>query len=223
MVDHEAERARDWAKGREGVWSTAGVHPHAAQHATPEALARIRGLLEQETTVVAVGECGLDFHYDHASRATQFRAFQAQIELAAETGLPLVVHARDADPEMIEHLRGDAGTVNGVLHCFTGGDALLDVALQAGWSVSFSGIVTFRGFTHHDQIRRVPDDRLLIETDAPYLAPVPRRGRRNEPAFVAHTAAVVAETRQVTVSELARLTRNNAERFFGVTCLPGEP
>ena len=135
---------------------------------------------------------GLDFHYDHASRATQVRAFQAQIELAAETGLPLVVHARDADPEMIEHLRGDAGTVNGVLHCFTGGDALLDVALQAGWSVSFSGIVTFRGFTHHDQIRRVPDDRLLIETDAPYLAPVPRRGRRNEPAFLPEVARVIA-------------------------------
>lgn len=211
----DAEAALAWAEEHDGVWSTAGVHPHAAERATPEALRRIRELLEHPR-VVAVGECGLDFHYDNAPREMQFDAFRAQIGMAADTGLSLVVHSRDADAEMIRELRGDAGAVTGVLHCFTGGDALLDAALAADWYVSFSGIATFKRYDGGDQVRRVPDDRLLIETDAPYLAPVPRRGKRNEPAYVAHTAAAVAQMRGVGVDELGELTRRNAHRFYGL-------
>lgn len=216
----EAERAVAWAKEREGVWSSAGVHPHLAERATPEALARVGALLRDEKKVVAVGECGLDFHYDHAPREAQLRAFREQIGIARDTGLPLVVHTRDADRDMIDELRGSAGDVRGVLHCFTGGDRLLDAALEADWYVSFSGIVTFRNFTGADQIRRVPENRLLIETDAPYLAPVPRRGRRNEPALLGHTAAAVAAARGVSAAEVAALTRDNAARFYGVTPAP---
>lgn len=211
----DALEALAWSKGRAGVWSTAGVHPHAAERATPEALRRIRELLD-EPSVVAVGECGLDFHYDNAPREAQFRAFHAQVAMAADTGLPLVVHSRDADDEMRAELRADAGEVTGVLHCFTGGDALLDTAIEAGWYLSFSGIATFKRFDGADQIRRVPADRILIETDAPYLAPVPRRGKRNEPAFVAYTAQVVADIRGLSLSELAALTRANAQRFYGI-------
>ncbi|MEK9506873.1 TatD family hydrolase [Gemmatimonadota bacterium Y43] len=211
----DAEAALAWAAQHDGVWSTAGVHPHAAERATPEALRRVRDLLDHPS-VVAVGECGLDFHYDNAPRDAQFAAFRAQIRMAGETGLSLVVHSRDADVEMIRELRGDAGAVTGVLHCFTGGDALLDAALEADWYVSFSGIATFKRYEGGDQVRRVPADRLLVETDSPYLAPVPHRGRRNEPAFVAHTAAVVAEMRGLEVDELSELTRRNAHRFYGL-------
>lgn len=211
----DATTALSWARGYEGVWSTAGVHPHAAERATPEALRRIRELLD-DPDVVAVGECGLDFHYDNAPREVQFHAFRAQVEMAAETALPLVVHSRDADREMIAELRGEAGAVTGVLHCFTGGDDLLDVAIEAGWYVSFSGIATFKRFAGVEQVGRVPADRLLIETDSPYLAPVPMRGRRNEPALVAHTAAAVAAMRGLEVEELGKLTSDNAARFYGI-------
>lgn len=211
----DAEAALAWARSRDGVWSTAGVHPHEAARATPESLARVRALLD-DPGVVAVGECGLDFHYDNAPRDVQFAAFRAQVALAAETGLPLVVHCRDADAEMAAEFDAGAAEVTGVLHCFTGGDALLDRALDAGWYVSFSGIVTFKGFQGQAQVRRVPASRLLVETDAPYLAPVPLRGRRNEPAFVAHTAEAVARIRGLEPGELAALTAANAARFYGL-------
>ena len=211
----DARRAIALAEAEDGVWATAGVHPHEAERATPDELRRVRALLDHPR-VVAVGECGLDFHYDTAPRETQLRAFRHQVEMAAETGLPLVVHCRDADDAMCAELDGGAGEVTGVLHCFTGGDALLDRALEAGWYVSFSGIVTFRRFDAQARVRRVPADRLLIETDAPYLAPVPRRGKRNEPAFVAHTAAVVAEVRGETIESLAGSTAANAARFYGL-------
>ncbi len=197
------------------VWCTAGIHPHDAGQATPEQLARIRALLDAPR-VVAVGECGLDFHYDHAPREVQRSVFRAQVELAAESGLPLVVHSRDADAEMITELEGAAGEVRGVLHCFTGGDALLEQALEVGWYVSFSGIVTFKKFENGAHVRRIPPDRLMIETDAPYLAPVPWRGRRNEPAFVGATAEAVARLREVPLDELVRTTFANASRFYGL-------
>jgi TatD DNase family protein len=211
----DAEAALALARAHDDVWCTAGVHPHEAERGTPEALARVRALLD-EPEMVAIGECGLDFHYDHAPRAAQHATFEAQVGLAAATGMPLVVHSRAADADMAALLRSLPAGVRGVLHCFTGGDALLDAALEAGWWVSFSGIVTFRRFEATGQVRAVPDDRLLVETDAPYLAPVPHRGRRNEPAFVVGTAEVVARQRGCTVEELAALTAANARRFYGL-------
>lgn len=202
------------ARTRPGIRCTAGLHPHDAERFGPDAEAAIRELLA-EPEVVAVGETGLDFYYDNAPRARQRESFEAQVALACEAGLPVVVHAREADEEVAEVLRA-AGDAAGVLHCFTGGAALLDAGLDAGWHVSFSGIVTFRRFADADLVRRVPDDRLMIETDSPYLAPVPHRGTRNEPARLPHTCAVVAAIRGTSPEETAELTRRNARRFYGL-------
>jgi TatD DNase family protein len=198
------------------LWSTAGVHPHYAERATPEALDRIETLLSSGPAV-ATGECGLDFHYDNAARDAQFAAFRAQCEIAERTGRPLVVHSRSADAEMRRVIEGLPDGVLGVLHCFTGGRELMDAALRRGWYVSLSGIVTFRRFADHELVRAIPEDRILIETDAPYLAPVPHRGRRNEPAFVARTCAAVAEMRGVEAEALAETTGRNAATLFDLS------
>jgi TatD DNase family protein len=202
------------ARANSGVHATAGLHPHEAERFGPETEAAIRRLLAQPE-VVAVGEAGLDHFYDNAPRARQRESFEAQVALAREAGLPVVVHAREADVEVAEVIRGAPG-VRGVLHCFSGGPTLLDAGLDAGWHVSFSGIVTFRRYEGADLVRRVPEDRLLIETDSPYLAPVPHRGTRNEPARLPHTCAAVAEIRGVPAGRIAEATRRNARRFYGI-------
>lgn len=199
----------------DGVRTTAGIHPHAAESGTPDALARVRELLDRDE-VVAVGECGLDFHYDHAPRDIQRRVFRAQIEAARDTGLPLVIHARSCDDDMTDAVRSLPEGVGGVLHCFSGSDELLEAGLDAGLYISFTGMVTFRNFEAENQVRAVPRDRLMIETDAPYLAPVPRRGRRNEPAFVRHVADAVARIRAESPDEVAAYTTRNARRFYGM-------
>jgi TatD DNase family protein len=211
----DAEAGQRLAESHGDVWCTAGVHPHEASRGGSDALERVRDLLEHERAM-AVGECGLDFHYDNAPRAVQIRVFEAQVELAAATGLPLVVHSREADEDTAAVLRSLPAGVRGVLHCFTGGDGLLETALAAGWCVSFSGIVTFKRFDAGERVRSVPDDRLLVETDAPYLAPVPHRGRRNEPAHVVATVEAVAGLRGRSPDEIARLTTTNARRFYGL-------
>lgn len=211
----DAECALELARAEPDVWSTAGVHPHEADSVETGWRDRVRILLDEDR-VVAVGECGLDFFYDHAPRRAQRRVFDAHVELAEGTGLPLVVHSREADSDTIEVLRALPAGVRGVLHCFTGGDPLLDEALSVGWWVSFTGIVTFKRFDAPEQVRRVPDDRLMIETDSPYLAPVPFRGKRNEPARVGAVAEAVAGMRGVDPDALAELTTRNARRFYGI-------
>ncbi len=211
----DALAAREVAAREEGVWCTAGLHPHQASLFSPDAMAGIEDVLSAPETV-AVGETGLDFHYDNSPRDAQRESFRAHLELAERVGLPVVVHSREADGETADLLRAFAGRVRGVLHCFTGGDALLEAGLEAGWHVSFSGIATFGSWDGADRVRRVPADRLLLETDSPYLAPVPERGRRNEPAFVAHTCRAVAEMRGEPHEEVARATRRNARRFYGL-------
>jgi TatD DNase family protein len=197
------------------VGCTAGLHPHDASAWRTDTADSLRTLLT-EPDVVAVGETGLDFHYDHSPREIQRAAFEAQLDLATEADLPVVVHSRDADDEMRDVLRHRGGDVRGVLHCFTGGDALLDAGLEAGWWVSFGGIVTFRSFDAPEQVRRVPWERLMIETDSPYLAPVPRRGRRNEPAFLPHVCERVAELRGARTDETAVRTTDAALSFYGL-------
>lgn len=210
----DAEAACALASAYDGVWATAGVHPHAAGQADPSTSARLRELLDR-AHVVAVGETGLDYHYENAPRAAQRAAFESQLALAAELGLPAVVHSRDADEDTAEMLEAHPGA-RGVLHCFAGGQELLERGLAAGWSVSFSGLVTFPGFHGRELVPRVPADRLLVETDSPYLAPVPRRGRRNEPANVAHVAAEVASLRREELADVAAITWANARRFYGL-------
>ena len=168
-------------------------------------------------SAVAVGECGLDYHYDNSPRESQRVAFAAQIALAAETNKPLVVHTRDAEDDtraMIDDARTAGAT--GVLHCYTGTPALAEFAIDAGWYISFSGIITFKKWTDDDLLRVVPSNRLLVESDSPYLAPVPFRGKRNEPAWVSHTIEKLAAARADDAGHLGRITAANAERLFGL-------
>jgi TatD DNase family protein len=199
---------------------TAGVHPHEAAGFDPTRdLPAIRSHLE--AGAVAVGECGLDYHYDHASREQQQTVFAAQLALAAELGRPAVVHTRDAVADTLALLRSAASSgVRGVLHCFTGPSELAERAIEVGWYVSFSGIITFKKWTDEALLRVVPDDRLLVESDAPYLAPVPHRGRRNEPAWVPRTIERLAAARGTTAEAIATLTAANARRLFGLAPPP---
>jgi TatD DNase family protein len=204
------------AENPDFVFFTAGVHPHdAAGFDQNRDIPALRTLMQ--TGAVAVGECGLDYHYDNSPREMQRAAFSAQIALAAELARPVVVHTREAEDDTraaIDQAR-ESG-VRGVLHCFTGSHALASHALAAEWYVSFSGIVTFRKWADDDLLRLVPADRLLVESDSPYLAPVPFRGKRNEPAWVEHTLTRVAAARGVEPEELGRVTAENARRFFGL-------
>jgi TatD DNase family protein len=214
-----AARAHDVAARHPGfVWHTAGVHPHdAAGFDADRDLAGIRA--EAARGAVAVGECGLDYHYDHSPRQRQRAAFAAQLKLAGELALPVVVHTREAEEDTRAMIvEAGQGGVRGVLHCYTGSHELAQAALDVGWYVSFSGIVTFKRWDDEPLLRLVPDDRLLAESDAPYLAPVPHRGKRNEPAWVSFTVARLAAARGVEAVEVGRQVTDNARRLFG---LPG--
>ncbi|HUG01539.1 MAG TPA: TatD family hydrolase [Longimicrobiales bacterium] len=209
----DAARALTLARAHEGLFCTAGVHPHAVGEAAADALGRVADLLA-EPEVVAVGETGLDFYYDNAPRETQRRLFEAHLALAVAHDLPAVVHSRSADEDTAAMIAEYAGSARGVLHCFAGSPDLLRAGLDAGWWVSFSGLVTFPKFERRALIEQVPADRLLIETDSPYLAPVPYRGRTNEPAYLVHVAAAVAEARREAPAEIARRTTRNAHAFY---------
>jgi TatD DNase family protein len=213
----DAARARVLAARYPLLRWTAGLHPQdAGRFDASTDLPALEALLD--AGAVAVGECGLDFHYDDAPRPAQLECFEAQLALAADRSLPVIVHTREAEAEtsvMIDRAARDG--VTGVLHCYTGTLALAERALGYGWYVSFSGIITFRNWTDLELLRAIPDDRLLVESDAPYLAPVPRRGKRNEPAWVAHTIERLAAVRGVTPENLADRTAENAARLFEVT------
>ena len=200
------------------VWATVGVHPHHAAEAeipTPEALA---ALVAAHPRVIGIGESGLDYFYDRAPRDVQQANFRAHIRAARLAGVPLAIHARDADADIAEILRDErdrGGDFAFLLHCFSSSRALAEAAVALGGFVSFSGILTFpKSQEIRDIARDVPADRLLVETDAPYLAPVPVRGKRNEPANVAHTAAMLAGVRGLGVALLADLTTANFRRLF---------
>ena len=198
------------------VWGTAGIHPHEARHGSPEALERVREAFAAEPRLRAIGECGLDYHYDHSPRDVQRAVFRSQLELAAELDRPVVVHCREAEADVAHLIREHRGGVRGVLHCFSGGAELLETGLDAGWYVSFAGIVSFKRYDGQELLRSVPRDRLLVETDSPYLAPVPHRGKRNEPSFVVRVVEAVAQLRGEPVEEVAAYTSANARAFFGV-------
>lgn len=222
-VASNPEDARDaaaLAAGTRGLWATAGLHPHEADRTSRALIAEVERIAAAPE-VVAIGETGLDFHYDNAARAAQRENFEAHLGLAARLGLPIVVHSRSAEDDTAALVSAHGDGVTGVLHCFTGGDALLEAALGADWYVSFSGLVTFVSDLA-GAVRAVPADRLLIETDAPYLAPVPRRGRRNEPGFLVHTCERVAALRDIPFEEAAATTTANARRFYGLDPGPGE-
>jgi TatD DNase family protein len=214
------ERAVEMAERYEGVYAAAGVHPHDARLYDDEAEGRIRRLASGGGRFVAWGEIGLDYYYDHSPREVQREVFARQLRAARECRLPVIIHSREADEETIEILgREWAGSEReGVLHCFGGSVGMAEAAVALGFYVSFAGNVTFK---KADNLRAaalvVPLERLLVETDCPYLAPVPLRGRRNEPAFVVETARFLAGLRGVSPEELGRATTENFCRLFGLS------
>jgi len=192
------------------VWATVGLHPHEAQHGTAQLLPLIG-----EPRVVAIGECGLDYYYEHSDRESQRRAFAEQIQLAHEHKLTLVVHTRDAWQETLDILDGEGVPANTVMHCFSGGPDDARRCLDRGMFLSFSGIVTFKNAADlREAALMCPDDRLLVETDSPYLAPVPHRGKQNQPAFVAVVGNAIAKLRGVEPEVLAATTSRNARNAF---------
>lgn len=208
-----AAKALSLADGHPQLSITAGLHPHEASAWTGETAAWLEEMLGDDR-VVAAGEMGLDYHYDHSPRAVQREVFAAQLALARRSGKPAVIHAREADDDVAEVL-GEFSDVRCVLHSFSSGPALLEAGLRLGHYFSFSGMITFRNWRRDDAILRVPPERLLVETDAPYLAPMPHRGKRNEPAFVARTAERLAQVRGLSAREMGLLTSANAVACFG--------
>jgi TatD DNase family protein len=196
------------------VYAAVGAHPNEAKGFDEAEEAELRALAAHERCV-AIGETGLDFYRDLAPRADQERAFAAQIGLARETGKPLVIHSRAAEKETLDQLRSEAEGCSVVIHCFSMPDRL-EECLERGYAISFAGNVTYKNAEDLAQAARsVPEDRLLVETDAPYLSPQAVRGERNQPAFVAHTVAFLAELRGVSVGELGATVERNAARVFG--------
>lgn len=215
-------KALELARRHDAVWCTAGVHPHdAGAGVDGAAMATVREAAGH-ARCVAIGETGLDYYYENASGSAQRSSFERHVELAEETELPLVVHSRGAEDDVAEVVRQCAGRVRGVLHCFCGPADLLNEALAAGWYVSFTGIASFPRFDE-EVVRAVPRDRYMIETDAPYLAPVPKRGRRNEPSYVVHVAGALARIRGEAVEEVARDSWANGARFFDLPEAGAEP
>ena len=211
------QRALDLAEKHRDVYGAIGVHPHDARLFDDSAKQLITNLATQSSRVIAWGEIGLDFHYDNSPRDVQLAVFRRQLHAARSLRLPVIIHTREAEAETIELLKSEwAGSgLPGIMHCFSGSLWLAQQAIELGMSISFSGIVTFK---KADELRaiakQVPTDKLLIETDCPFLAPVPFRGKRNEPAFVVEVARCLAELRETTLEEMGRTTAANFNRLF---------
>lgn len=211
------ERAAEFGAQHDEIYTAVGVHPHDARFYDDNADDLIRKLLSSGIRMVAWGEIGLDFHYDNSPREVQVNMFRKQLQSARELGLPVIIHTREAEKETVEILRDEwqNSKLPGIMHCFSGSDSLAKQCVELGFSISFSGIVTFK---KADDLRaialEVPLDRLLIETDCPYLTPVPHRGKRNEPAYVVEVATCLAGLRGMTVYEMGKLTSRNFSRIF---------
>lgn len=215
-------REREWddvvavAMSSPGIWASIGIHPHEADEHPDIGTAKLVSAARHDRAI-AIGETGLDYYYDHSDRARQRASFRAHIAAARESGLPLIVHTRDAEADTAEILGDEMGkgSYSGVIHCFTASQEFAETALALGLYISISGIVTFKNaHALQDSANRIPDDRLLIETDSPFLAPVPHRGKPCEPAFVADTARFLAGLRGVPVEALAAQTSANFFRLF---------
>jgi TatD DNase family protein len=204
------------AEAHKGIYCSLGTHPHQAEEEAAISLEEIIAL-SQHPKVIAIGETGLDYFYHYAPIDTQHASFRRHLAACRQTDLPVIIHARDADADMLAILQqeGMGAGLRGVLHCFSSGEALAMACIEAGFYISFSGMLTFpKSQALREIAARIPLERLLVETDAPFLAPVPMRGKRNEPAFVAHTAATLARIKGVTSEDLARITTENFYRLF---------
>jgi TatD DNase family protein len=212
------ERAVELGRQHASIYTAIGTHPHDARLYDDQAQEKIKNLIQNER-VIAWGEIGLDFHYDNSPRDVQVQVFKRQLRAARECDLPVVIHTREAEAETIEILQSDYGRAErgGVFHCFSGSMALAQRAIELGFMISFSGIVTFRTAEELRAVaKEVPLDRLLIETDCPYLSPIPYRGKRNEPAYVVEVARCLAGLHGIELEEMARITSENFRMFFRV-------
>jgi TatD DNase family protein len=213
------ERAVQVAEQFESVYAAVGVHPHDAKLFDAAARERLSRIVRESPRVIAWGEIGLDYHYDHSPRATQQRVFIEQLHLARDARLPVIIHSRKADEDTVNTLRAEwsGAAQGGIMHCFGGSWGMAESVLELGFMISFAGNVTFKKAENLRAVaRRVPLDRLLIETDCPYLTPVPYRGRRNEPARVVEVARCLAELHGVDTLEVGRITTGNFSRFFNL-------
>ncbi len=213
------ERAIELGRKHANLYTAIGTHPHDARLYDDAAEEKIKNLIQTGERVLAWGEIGLDFHYDNSPRDTQIAVFKRQLRAARDLNLPVVIHTREAEPETIDILKSDYHDAarRGIFHCFSGSAELAKKALELDFMISFSGIVTFKKAEELRSIARAtPLDHLLIETDCPYLAPVPHRGKRNEPAYVVEVAGCLADLHGLPVGELAHITTENFTRFFGL-------
>lgn len=201
------------------IYAAIGIHPHDAKDFTEKIYADLKEW-SAEKKVIAIGETGLDYHYDHSPRETQREVFRRHLQLAKEVDLPAIIHSREAKGDTLAILR-ESGMQRGVMHCFSGDGEMAEQAMSMGFYLSLAGPVTFKGAVQLKEIARlIPDDYLLVETDAPYLSPEPFRGRRNEPAYMQHTLRRVAELRGISFEDIVRITSLNAKRLFGIGAIP---
>jgi TatD DNase family protein len=213
------ERAIQLAEDHDDIFAAIGTHPHDARLFNDAAAERINKLIKESSRVIAWGEIGLDYHYDNSPRDVQREVFRRQVTLAREAGLPVIIHTREAEDDTIDILRSEWSDANlrGIMHCFSGSLQLAEATLDLGFLISFAGVLTFKKADElRDVARHVPLDRLLIETDCPYLTPVPFRGRRNEPAHVVEVARCLAGIHEKSFDEMGDITTNNFARLFGL-------
>ena len=209
-------RGLELSAGYPQIYSAAGIHPHDAKTLDDSLYKELKGWIKKPK-VVAIGEIGLDYHYLHSPKGAQIEAFKRQIELAQEAGLPIIVHSREAKNDTLRILREGITETTGVLHCFSGDPKMAKKAMELGFYISLAGPVTFKNARDlREIVKLIPDEFLLIETDAPYLSPVPMRGKRNEPSYVRHTALAIADIRGISINDLARITTLNAKKLFGI-------
>ena len=212
-----ADKPKGIAEAHSHIWCSVGIHPHEAENEPQACDIDAITKAADHPKVVAIGEAGLEYFYDNAPRDLKAKSLRAQITVARALNLPIIIHSRDADDDMADILEEEyrKGPYKGVLHCFSSGARLAERALAIGFYVSFSGILTFKTATEIQEVAKgVPQDRILVETDAPFLAPVPKRGQKNEPAFTLHTAEFLAELRGISLETLAELTTQNAKTLF---------
>lgn len=203
------------ALNNDTVYASVGIHPHDAKDFSDETYAQIREWTK-EKKVIAIGETGLDYHYDHSPRDVQRDVFKKHLDLARETGLPVLIHSREASKDTLEILE-KSGISKGVFHCFSGDLEMAEKVMEMGFSISLAGPVTFKNAKKLVEVaREIPDDYLLVETDAPYLAPEPLRGKKNEPSYMVHTVRRLAELRELSSEDIERITTLNAKRLFKI-------